>query len=109
MEVVIDLLKPEPVNRIGTTFIQLISSWVIYPLDVDFYTSIDGMNWEPAGNIHTEPLPSKSKADRDFVVEFSSRTARYVKVSARNNGVLPQWHEYKGQPCWIFADEIRVN
>lgn len=109
MEVVVDLLKPESVNRIGTTFIQLISSWVIYPIDVDFYTSIDGSNWEPAGNIHTEPLPSKSKADRDFVVEFSSRTARYVKVCARNNGVLPQWHEYKGQPCWIFADEIRVN
>jgi hexosaminidase len=109
MEAVIDLLQPIKIRKISTTFIQLISSWVLYPIDVEYYTSMDGINWQLADKLHTDPAPSRSKADRDFSVELPGTTARYIKVFAKNNGVLPEWHEYKGQPSWIFADEVRVE
>ena len=35
--------------------------------------------------------------------------ARYIKVVAKQYGPLPDWHESKGQPSYIFADEITVE
>jgi len=109
MEVVIDLLKAETIRSIRTNFIQMIGAWVLYPVDVEFFVSADEINWQSVGTIHTDPQPSKGKADREFRVEFPSSEVRFIKVSARNNGTLPEWHEYKGQPSWIFADEIIVE
>jgi len=109
MEVVVDFLKPVAFSKISTSFIQDIGSWVLYPIDVIFSTSNDGINWQPAGNIHTDPQPSKSKADRDFSVTFPEIKARYIKVAAKNNGVMPEWNENKGEKCWIFADEVIVE
>jgi hexosaminidase len=109
MEVVIDLLKPEPINTISTTFIQDVSAWVMYPTEVQYYTSTDGNNWNLVETFKTEPAPSKSKADRDFSAKLNGVTVRYIKVTAVNTGKLPSWHENQGQPCWMFADEVVVN
>ncbi len=109
MEIVIDLQKPETINSITTTFVQDPSSWVMYPVEVKYFTSTDGKNWDLADTFSTPPAQSKGKADRDFSTQLKSVTARYIKVAAVNTGKLPEWHEYKGQPCWIFADEVVVN
>lgn len=109
MEVVIDLLKEETINSISVTFVQDISSWVMYPAEVKYYTSTDGKAWQPADTFITEPVPSKGKADRDFTTQLKGIAARYIKVTAVNTGKLPEWHEYRGQPCWMFADEVIVR
>ena len=109
MDLVIDLLKPVSFSSISTSFIQDPGSWVIYPVEVSYFTSTDGINWTAAGQIKTEPQPSKGKADRQFGVSFPQTTARYIRVTAKNAGKLPDWHEYKGQPCWMFADEVVVE
>jgi hexosaminidase len=109
MEIIIDLQNQETINSINTTFVQDISAWVMYPTEVKYFTSIDGSIWNLADTFTTEPLPSKSKADRDFTAELKGITARYIKVAATNTGKLPKWHENQGQPCWMFADEVIVN
>jgi len=35
--------------------------------------------------------------------------ARYIKLIAKQYGPLPDWHESKGSPSYIFADEITVE
>lgn len=109
MEVVVDLLKPETINSINTTFVQDIAAWVMYPVEVKYYTSPDGKTWNLADTFVTDPAPTKGKADRDFTSEQKGVTARYIKVTAVNTGKLPVWHENQGQPCWMFADEIIVR
>lgn len=109
MEIVIDLLAEAQLHTISARFLQSIGAWILYPLDVEYLTSLDGTSWQSAGTLHTEPQPSKSKADRDFTIELPGTIARYIKVKAKNNGVLPDWHEYKGEPCWIFVDEITAQ
>lgn len=109
MDVIVDLTRLEDIRKISSTFIQLIGSWVLYPAEVEYFTSVDGINWVSAGKIHTDPMPSKGKAEREFMVEFPVTKARFVRLSATNTAVLPEWHEYKGQASWIFADEIIVE
>jgi hypothetical protein len=36
-------------------------------------------------------------------------TTRYIKVTAKNGGVLPAWHESAGQPTHLFIDEVIVK
>jgi hypothetical protein len=36
-------------------------------------------------------------------------TAKYVKVTAKSFGAMPQWHEGRGEPTFIFIDEIEVK
>jgi hexosaminidase len=35
--------------------------------------------------------------------------ARYVKVVATNFGKIPDWHPGKGEPAWLFVDEITAR
>ena len=34
---------------------------------------------------------------------------RYYKVTAKNYGKLPAWHWSKGEPAWLFVDEILIE
>lgn len=36
-------------------------------------------------------------------------TARYLRVTAQNYGLLPPGHEGAGKPAYLFADEILVQ
>jgi len=109
MEVVIDLLKEEPISSISTTFVQDAASWVLYPTKVKYFTSSDGKSWNLADTFTTEPAPTKGKTNHNYTSKLNSISARYIKVAATSSSILPAWHENKGQPCWIFADEVIVN
>jgi hexosaminidase len=36
-------------------------------------------------------------------------TARYVKVLAKNTGIIPSGKPGAGNPSWLFVDEIEVK
>ena len=36
------------------------------------------------------------------------RSASYVRVTAKNLGLLPAFHGSKGE-CWLFCDEVVVR
>jgi len=44
-----------------------------------------------------------------FLVEFSEREARYVKVTVLGHHKNPDWHAAPGAKNWIFLDEILVH
>ena len=46
---------------------------------------------------------------RDLVADLGGIEARYLRVSARNFGTIPDWHPGRGEAAWIFIDEILVD
>lgn len=48
--------------------------------------------------------PGKIKA-----VLPQNRNGRYIKLLIKNNDKLPDWHDSKGNPAWIFLDELMVE
>ena len=56
------------------------------------------------------PLPSGHVSEiREHVVEFSPERTRWVKVTARSVRQMPDWHGAKGQPAYLFVDEITLD
>ncbi len=109
LEAVLDLGQSKPIKTISIETLQDTGSWIVFPRMVEYLTSDDGVNFKQAAVVPT-------KIDiKDLVVQKQSFTAildtkaRYIKVIAHQYGPLPDWHESKGQPSYIFADEITVN
>ena len=44
-----------------------------------------------------------------FTEGFASTQARYVKVEVLSVLKNPKWHPNKGEPCWVFVDELLVE
>ena len=109
-EAVIDLQKQMPVSSIKASFLQDSRSWILMPTKVEYYTSIDNVNFTLAATIDNTIDPKDTSSQiRNFDAKIKSTSARYVKVIAYNFGKLPQWHQGYGGDAFIFIDEITVN
>ena len=108
---VIDLQETKTIRHVEAAFLQDQRAWIFYPKQVVFEYSKDGVNWSNYG----EHTPNVSR-DEDNVTlnSFATELApaprgRYIRVSATNFGALPDWHPGRGNPAFIFIDEIKVE
>jgi hypothetical protein len=109
LDAIIDLGSVQLISKIETGFLQDIGAWIFFPEKVDYAISNDGKNYQGIASIKNEIPAKDSRVQiKNFTSELSTK-ARYIKVSARNIGVCPEWHWGAGQKAWIFADEIVIN
>jgi len=111
MKVILDFNKQKPVNKVKLDVMKNIGFSIMEPVRVNFSISNDGKNFTPIGGI------KKSFSDNIsgvFIMTFEtpklqSKTAQYLQVEIINMKKLPDWHPKKGQPAWLFVDEIVVE
>jgi len=109
-EAVVDLDKPQEFSKIAVGFFQASSSWIVFPQYVEFYTSVDGIDYVNAGKVD---IPSSIRnpdwLQKDFSVYVPGTYARYIKIFAKNYDELPKWHPEAGGKPWLMVDEIIVE
>ena len=110
LEAVIDLETEQKVRKIGSGYYQL-GFWLrLLPTQVEYYTSVDGKNFQLVEKIkNTLPIDQYGGYLREFNAEFPPTNARYVKVIARSMGNTPGWHPGAGRPANMMIDEIVVE
>ncbi len=86
--------------RVGAMYCQ--SAGIFYPTKVVVLVSADGKQFKEVGNI-AEPCEIRGKTTlKDFVLQFDTEKARYIKI-VLTNAVPP-----KGGDAWLFIDEVLV-
>ena len=108
-EAIVDLKTVKPVQYVGAHFLQDAGSWIWMPRSVSFEGSVDGINYQPLGNVKNT---IDEKDMTPVVKEFGLKTAtsaRYIRVRAVNHGTIGDWHPGKGGNAHIFIDEIMVK
>ncbi|MCX6223854.1 MAG: glycoside hydrolase family 20 protein [Bacteroidia bacterium] len=106
----IDLGSVQTIKKLTVGALQSIGSWIFFPTQVDFWLSIDGKTFNGAGNVKNMiDLKDANRQIQNFSVEISPTQARYVNVIARTVRSCPSWHAGKGNPAWLFVDEIIVE
>ena len=75
---------------------------------VEFFTSADGVIFTSAGTI-TPDANGVWADERKMQKTFNNTSARYVRVLAKNYGIIPAGAGGSGTPAWLFADEIEVE
>ncbi|MBN2172679.1 MAG: GH92 family glycosyl hydrolase [Bacteroidales bacterium] len=109
LDAVVDLGHIQLISKLETGFLQDVGAWIFMPLEVRYFVSNDGVNFQKIGTIENELSPHQLGVNiRNFTLNFSTKT-RYIKVVAKNRGVCPEWHAGEGKPSWIFADEIVIE
>jgi hypothetical protein len=110
LEAIVDLGRPTDIRAVGVSFLQSTPVGIFLPRQVEFAVSRDGIDF----SVITTAKPTLSEREpgpttRTITVGKLGNTARYVRVRARNLGIIPDWHPAGGRKAWLFADEILVN
>lgn len=108
LEAVIDLGKAEKINTIRLDVLKQENSWIYLPAYVEFFISNDGINFTSVGK-QSPDNDGTWKNERKIEQKINTASARYIKVLAKNPGIIAAGKPGAGTPAWIFADEIEVE
>lgn len=100
-EAVIDLGSEQSFSNITAHTFEQKASWIWPAAAMTVATSNDGTNFTVAGE-------TKQSTDNKISLALSSATARYVKVTIKNQGIISEGAG-AGNKAWLFVSEIQVN
>ncbi|HEX3383783.1 MAG TPA: glycoside hydrolase domain-containing protein, partial [Mucilaginibacter sp.] len=106
---VIDMGQSKPIKTVSLGTLQDSRAWIVFPKVVEYWASDDGTNYKLISSVNTKvDIKDLSVQTQEFRADLNTK-ARYIKIVAKQYGPLPDWHESKGQPSYIFADEINIE
>ncbi len=116
LEAEIILSKQVDINLIKANFCSDPNNWVLLPTEVSFAFSTDGIHFTDPIKAEFETISKSKTQDFDNSYTFwakaknvNAKNIKAIKIYAKNNGTLPEWHPYKGEKSWIMIDEIEVE
>ncbi|RYY40862.1 MAG: beta-N-acetylhexosaminidase [Chitinophagaceae bacterium] len=109
MEASIDLGKSDTLRLLTLHTLDQNGSWIYLPEYVEVFVSDDGTNFRSAGKSDEFHLDDAAFTQGNIRVPLHNVTARYVRVFAKNHGVIAEGQPGAGTRAWLFADEIVVE
>jgi len=109
MEAIIDLGKETEFNTVIVNTLTQTGSWIYPPKSCNFFISSDGTNFTQAENLFADVEPVQGRKTRLRNLQGGFYKARYIKVIAKNYGIIPTGNAGAGNPAWLFVDEIEVQ
>ncbi|MBO7279229.1 MAG: family 20 glycosylhydrolase [Bacteroidales bacterium] len=110
MDALIDLQSVQTVEQVKFSTCVEKGDWICDTREVVIEVSLDNEHFTQV--IH-ETYPSMTLEDRngiyDHLYAFPKVEARYVRVKAVVENSLPEWHNGRGLPAFLFVDEIEVR
>lgn len=110
MEAVIDMKEPTEISSVSISTLVEKGDWVFDARLFLVAVSNDGQNFQ---TIAQEEYPAMTLDNPNQIyqhtLDFMPVTARYIKVYAKPEHSLPEWHGGKGHPAFLFLDEISIN
>jgi len=107
MEAVIDLGKAQSVSSVNLHILDQQPSWVYPPQYVEVLASADGSNYQSLGK--TSEVVKEENNMASITIPFTATSARFIKVVAKNHGIIGEGKPGSGSKAWLFVDEIGVN
>lgn len=106
LDATLEFVGDEIFSSISLNTLLAAGSWIYYPKEIIFMYSNDGQNYEVIQVVKQVEIV-KNKGNVKIV--FPPKKAKYVKVIARNNGVIEDGKPGAGSKAWLFVDEISIE
>ncbi len=107
MEATIDLGKPDSFSTVRIHTLDQNGSWVYLPEYVEVLTSGDGKKYTTAGR--SSEFVKDNLTMGWITVSVAPQQTRFIKVVAKNFGMIPEGKPGAGNNAWLFCDEIQVK
>jgi len=109
LDVVVDLGSIQNIHELSIGFLQNVTAWIFFPDQVEYFSSPDGVTFVSLGIVENKiSHENREVLIQDFTKQVENVSTRYIRIKAKNIGLLPAWHVSAGEKAWIFADEINV-
>lgn len=109
-EAIINLQTEKEVKNIKAGFLQDTRSWILFPISVTYWGSLDGITFNKITTLINEIPDSVLDVKRqELSHSFAPQIVRFIKIQASNYGKLPDWHQGAGGEAFIFIDEIGIE
>ena len=110
LEVVLDMEAVINLDSVSLNALRNTSLGIFLPAEVLISASTDGTHFVDVDRLENEiPVDCEGPAIHTFAGNGKGVAVRYVRVHARNVGVIPGWHHAAGERAWLFVDEIVVE
>lgn len=110
MDITIDLQQPTEISSVAISTCVEKGDWVFDARGFSVEVSEDGKTFT---KVASETYPAMKETDKngiyDHQLTFTPVTTQYLKVIALSESKIPAWHGGKGNPAFLFVDEITVN
>ncbi len=102
--------QPTPIKSVTISTGKNIGGYILPPLSVEIWGGNDKAHLKLLQKIAPEQ-PQKDQSARIEAIQSKLPEGKYavIKVIARPVPKLPSWHPGKGQPAWVFVDELFFN
>jgi len=102
--ITVDLGSEQDVRTAGIGALNETYSWIHMPEQVEFSTSNDGKTFVSQGSVKARPGVGRNAYKFDLV----TRT-RYIRITVKHPGKIPEGFPGAGSAAWMFLDEIEVR
>jgi hexosaminidase len=111
LDATIDLGKETEVSKISLHTLQQNGSWIYLPsqIEVSFIPFIDTTVITKHAPIETVTQLIQDEKNIQVIQLPAPKTCRYIRVYAKNYGIIPSGKPGAGEKAWLFADEIEVE
>jgi hypothetical protein len=86
----------QELTLISASFLQNTRSWIFYPAQIEYFISIDGEILQKFSNTKSSGRSKQQPGYQELDYSVDGKSARYIKVVAKNVGVCPDWHVAAG-------------
>lgn len=109
VEFVIDLHTFDTINSVSTNCLYNELSWIFPPEEISVALSSDNVTYTEAASYNNSNARNKQgkHIERYNLQLPKSQVARYVKVTYKTIGDMPEWRGIKNK-AWTFIDEIVI-
>jgi hexosaminidase len=104
VDIIIDLKEEMNVDSILLHSFEQKASWIYRPKEVTFSLSNDGVSYT-----QTSEKPQISGISNLIYSKKMASKARYIKISIKNIGLIPENNPGASNKAWIFLDEVEVK
>lgn len=108
LNMVIDLNKPEVVERVRVGFLKYTARNLCLPKQVEIAVSDDGTVFRPVLTARTKASEGGKRGFIRLPFEFTPTTARYLRIIARTVGRVPANLRNPGKAAQLALDEIEI-
>lgn len=110
MDVTIDLQEKKPISKLTIGLLQDSRAWIVMPRQIIIEVSNDNKNFmQVYSGENFLPIEDEQVQVKNVEANFTTVSARYVRVKAIQYGKLPAWHLGAGGDTHIFVDEISIK
>ncbi len=110
LDVTIDLGSETPVSKVNLHSLHLPGSWIYLPelIEISFMHAVDSsvITRHQPQELYTHKVMDENNTQAIMLPKPVS--CRYIRLYAKNKGIIPLGNPGSGHPAWLFADEIEI-